>query len=256
MGKPLFLVTNDDGVHAPGIKALADVARKFGDVVVVAPHIERSACSQAISISLPLRLECIGEGVYAVEGTPADCVMLAVSKILGVKPDWVLSGINRGANLGYDTLYSGTVGAALESAIKGIPALAVSCHGPNGSPLFYDTAAHVVETILQFRDELMPAPQGVLNLNVPSIQIDELKGIKVSSLGQRIWDEEFIESTDPRGRPYFWVGGASMGYVNIPGSDCVSVEQRYASLSFLRPSLLCPEGNEELRRRTNAIWNS
>ena len=139
--RPLFLLSNDDGVHAPGLRALAEAVEPFGDVLIVAPHVERSGASSMLSIHQPLRLEKIGPNIYAVEGSPVDCVLLALRRLVDRVPDWVISGINRGGNLAQDTIYSGTVGAALEGSIHGIRAMAVSSHG--APPYRYDTAAKV-----------------------------------------------------------------------------------------------------------------
>lgn len=244
--QPLFLISNDDGVHAPGIRALANVARGFGDVFVAAPHVERSASSQAITIAMPLRMEELHAGVYAIEGTPADCVMMALQQILPRRPSWVLSGINRGGNLGTDTLYSGTVGAAMEGFITGCRAMAVSVEGRE--PLHYDTAAQVVKILLENEDKLDVALDGVLNVNVPNRPFRDIKGIEVASLGRRVYAQQMQVGMDPRGRQYFWIGGGGRTHEDIAGSDCVLLEQGYVTISVLKPDLLHPEATERLRQ--------
>ncbi|MCX6118179.1 MAG: 5'/3'-nucleotidase SurE [Proteobacteria bacterium] len=247
MTKPLFLLSNDDGVHAPGIRALAKSVRDLGDVVIVAPHVERSAASHSISIHVPLRMEQIEAGTYAVEGTPADCIMIACRKLLRRKPNWVLSGINRGANLGIDTIYSGTVAAAMEGVFHGIPSIAVSSFGKAKDSLNYESAGQVVRKILESPDVFAEAMQGgMLNVNVPNLPFESLKGIRVAGLGKRMYDEDMHEGTDPRGRPYYWIGAGGDMFQDIQDSDCVLIDQGFVTVSVLRPSLLSVEGNERL----------
>ncbi len=252
--KPLILVSNDDGIHAPGIKALVEVAREFGEVFVVAPHVERSASSQAITIAMPLRMEELHKGVYAIEGMPADCVMMALQQILPRRPTWVLSGINRGGNLGTDVLYSGTVGAAMEGFISGCRAMAVSVEGRG--VLHYDTAAQIVRLLLQNEDKLEIAVDGVLNINVPNRPFSDIKGIEVATLGRRIYAQQMQVGMDPRGRQYFWIGGGGRTHEDIPGSDCVLVEQGYATISVLKPDLMHGPATEKLRESLPSIFKS
>ncbi|MEZ4742147.1 MAG: 5'/3'-nucleotidase SurE [Bdellovibrionota bacterium] len=246
--RPLFLLSNDDGVHAPGIGILANVVALFGDVVVVAPHTERSATSHSITILTPLRYERLEENVYAVEGTPADCVLFAYRELLDRKPDWVISGINRGANLGTDTIYSGTVGAAVEGVLQGSRAMAVSCDGQDTKNLNYETAAIIVEKILEKRANICSNFRGLMNINVPSVPIEDIKGIKPAVLGRRNYHPQFMRGTDPRGKDYYWMGGEAEGYEDIPGSDCEYVDQNYATISFLRPSLFDEVGHRQLEQ--------
>jgi 5'-nucleotidase len=248
------LLSNDDGVHAPGIRALAEAVTPIADVVVVAPHVERSASSHAISISLPLRVEEIGPNFFAVEGTPADCIMLACRKLLRRKPNWVLSGVNRGANLGIDTIYSGTVGAAMEGTLHGIPSMAVSCFGRAKDILHYETAGKVVRLLLEQPEIQDIAKDGLLNVNVPNLPWNRLRGIAVATLGRRIYEEEMQEGTDPRGRSYFWIGAGGEMFDNIPGSDCVLIDEGFVTVSVLRPSFLDESGNERLKQRLQGIF--
>lgn len=248
--KPLFLITNDDGVHAPGVRALANAVRDLGDVVIVAPHVERSASSHAISIHLPLRLEQVESNIYAVEGTPADCVMLAIRKLLRRKPNWVLSGINRGANLGVDTIYSGTVAAAMEGTLHNIPSIAVSTFGKAREHLHYETAAKVVRMLLDRPDIVGSVTRSsLLNLNVPNLPYEKLKGISVTSMGRRIYEDEMQEGTDPRGRAYYWIGAGGEMFEDIPNSDCVMIDQGFVTASVLRPSFLDEQGNALLEAK-------
>ncbi|MCX6123211.1 MAG: 5'/3'-nucleotidase SurE [Proteobacteria bacterium] len=254
--KPLFLISNDDGVHAPGIRALADAVRDLGDVVIVAPHVERSASSHAISIHSPLRMEQVDENVYAVEGTPADCVMLAIRKLLRRKPNWVLSGVNRGANLGIDTIYSGTVAAAMEGTLHNIPSIAVSCYGKARDHIHYDASAKVVRMLLE-RPELISdvTRSSLLNLNVPNLPFEKLKGISVSSLGKRIYEDEMQEGMDPRGRTFYWIGAGGEMFEEIPNSDCVMIDQGFVTATVLRPSFLDEQGNSVLQSKLAGVFD-
>lgn len=248
--RPLFLITNDDGVHAPGVRVLANAVRDLGDVIIVAPHVERSASSHAISIHLPLRLEQVEPNIYAVEGTPADCVMLAIRKLLRRKPNWVLSGINRGANLGVDTIYSGTVAAAMEGTLHNIPSIAVSTFGKAREHLHYESAARVVRMMLERPDILGDVTRSSLvNLNVPNLPYEKLKGIAVTSMGRRIYEDEMQEGTDPRGRAYYWIGAGGEMFEDIPDSDCVMIDQGFVTASVLRPSFLDEQGNALLQTK-------
>ena len=253
--RPLFLLSNDDGVHAPGVRQLAQSVKELGDVVIVAPHVERSASSHAISIHLPLRVEEIEPGIFAVEGTPADCVMIACRKLLRRKPNWVLSGINRGANLGIDTIYSGTVAAAMEGLLHGIPSLAVSCFGKAREKLHYEAAGRIV-TMLLGQQELFReiSAASLLNINVPNLPFESIKGIRITGLGRRIYEEEMQEGTDPRGRPYYWIGAGGEMFADIENSDCVTIDQGYATVSVLRPSLLDERGNAHLEAKLAGVF--
>lgn len=252
--RPSFLVSNDDGVHAPGLKALAEMLKSFGDVTIVAPHVERSATSHAITIALPLRVERIHDNTYAVEGSPADCVMVAFWKILKRPPDWVITGINRGGNLGIDTLYSGTVGAAMEGALHGVRAIAVSSQGER--PLRYDTAAAVTRTLIEHEAKWSAAIKGkVLNVNVPSVPLNELKGLAFTSLGRRVYDQNLVEGVDPRGRAYFWIGGGGDSHMDIEGSDCNLFDEGYATASVLKPELFDESATSALKLKMSGGLN-
>lgn len=242
--RPLFLLSNDDGVHAPGLRTLAEAVEPFGDVLIVAPHVERSGASSMLSIHQPLRLDKIEDNIYAVEGSPVDCILLALRRLVDRVPDWVISGINRGGNLAQDTLYSGTVGAALEGSIHGIRAMAISSHG--APPYRYDTASKVVAWFLRQSDKFSQFG-GVLNINVPNRRFEDLRGIRVTELGHRVYDQQMEELTDPRGRPYYWVGGGGNEWHDIPDSDCVTIAQGYVTVTALTPTLIDKSGNQFLR---------
>jgi 5'-nucleotidase len=234
MTRPLILVSNDDGLHAAGIAALAKHVAALGDVWVVAPDRERSATSHSISLHKPLRLRDMGAQRFSVDGTPTDSVYMALHHILPRPPAIVLSGINHGPNLGNDVIYSGTVSAAMEGALFGHRAIAFSlCTGldktlpPAGQfEMAGEVAADIVAGVLQ-----RPMPHGVLlNVNIPNVAREAIAGIKLCRLGYTTWTDKVDQRTDPRGREYYWIGGERCGDDDTPDSDnhaiaakCVSV---------------------------------
>jgi 5'-nucleotidase len=243
----ILLLSNDDGIDAPGLGALAKAAAKLGDVWVVAPDSERSACSHSLTMHRPLRLQDRGDQWFAVDGTPADCVYLALHQVLPEAPALVISGINRGANLGDDVLYSGTVAAAREGALHHLPALAVSLsvdsggaepHWETAGSLAMEVAAEILEQGL---------PQGVLlNLNVPDVPRGEVKGIVATHMGRRRYHPLAEKRVDPRGRPYFWIGGTHQKFCETPGSDGLTVRAGYASVTPLQPEMTARSTLESL----------
>ncbi|MEM7513024.1 MAG: 5'/3'-nucleotidase SurE [Bacteroidota bacterium] len=207
---PSILISNDDGIHAPGIQALIEVAMTFGDVTVVAPNSPQSGMGHAISIGKPLRVyeEHLPSGLtgFAVSGTPADCVKLATGVLMDHQPDLILSGINHGANSSISSIYSGTLSAAREGAIQGIPSIGFSlCHFAHSGDM--RTAKKVVHTIVAEALTHPLTPGHLLNVNIPYVSIEELAGIKVTRQAMGRWVEEFDERTDPYGRKYYWLTG-------------------------------------------------
>jgi len=199
-----LLISNDDGVHAPGIKALVKGLSNQFDVTVVAPDRDRSGASNSLSLNNPIRVQRIEDKVYSIEGTPTDCVHLALTGLLDERPDMVISGINAGANLGDDILYSGTVAAATEGSNLGIPSIAFSLVGDDRN--HYDTAVKVAkDMILKSAANPLP-PSVVLNVNIPDIPYDALKGDIITRLGKRHHAEKGIKMTDPRGHTIYWIG--------------------------------------------------
>jgi 5'-nucleotidase len=236
MARPFFLLCNDDGVHAPGIKALAEVAGKLGDLLIVAPHVERSASGQALTLHWPLRCEKLDTDIYAIEGSPADCVLFALRKLTDKVPDLVLSGINRGANVGQDTLYSGTVAAAMEASLVNIPAMAFSLKSVVKDEFSEYQHAQTICAHLINQTALWKSMAGrVLNINIPAIPVKQMQGFAACSLGRRIYDIDLRECVDPRGKPYFWLGGGGGGFEDIAGSDCVALDKGFVTLSVLKP---------------------
>jgi 5'-nucleotidase len=236
---PRILVSNDDGVDSPGLHALTRAMEEVGEVTVVAPDRERSAASHALTLHKPLRVEKIRERVFSVNGTPTDCVTLGVNLILaGIRPDLVVSGINKGANLGDDVTYSGTVSAAFEGTLLKIPSFAVSLVAEKD--FLFETASRAA--ILLARQILQEGlPQGVLlNVNVPNIPWEEVTGIRITRQGKRIYDEStIVEKTDPRGKKYYWIGGGRLSWERGlgPDSDFDAVEAGGISVTPLRLDL-------------------
>ena len=200
-----ILVSNDDGVLAPGIRILATELATIAEIEVVAPDRNRSGASNSLTLNRPLRVRTLENGYYSVEGTPTDCVHLALTGFINPLADMVVSGINDGGNLGDDILYSGTVAAAMEGRNLGLPAIAISLVGDH-EVQHYDTAAIIAkQLVLQLSTSALPA-QTILNVNVPDLPIDQIKGIQVTRLGTRHGAEPVVKELDPRGRPIYWVG--------------------------------------------------
>ena len=230
-----ILLSNDDGYEAPGIRALAARLREVAEVTVVAPDRDRSGASNSLTLDWPIRAREMPDGVIRVDGTPTDCVHLAITGLLPQEPDMVVSGINAGANMGDDVLYSGTVAAAMEGRFLGLPAIAVSLVGSEAA--HYDTAAEIV---LRLVDNLRrhPLPQDtILNVNVPDLPLDRIQGIQATRLGHRHKSEPVIRETDPRGRPIYWVGPAGAEQDAGPGTDFHAVRNGYVSVTPLQVDL-------------------
>jgi 5'-nucleotidase len=232
MSRPLILITNDDGYRAPGLAALREAVAGLGDVVVVAPDRERSACGQGITIKGPLSVERIDESTWAVEGTPADCVILALANLLPVKPNIVLSGINRGANLGDDVYYSGTVAGAREGAFWGIPSGACSLV-TRGKPLDFTEAAKHSRRLCEILIENPPSQGVLLNLNVPDGPASEIRGVKVTRQGMRGHASGVSVTTDSRGRSFYWIAEPFDTWDAADGDDMGAIRAGYVSITPL-----------------------
>jgi len=224
-------VSNDDGVHAPGVAALHAALRSVGRVTVVAPDRERSASSHSLTLDVPLRANRISDDVVSVEGTPTDCVLLAVKNLLAERPRLVVSGVNRGPNLGHDVSYSGTVAAATEATILGIPAIAVSLDRSPDGRFDYGPAARVAaEMSLLVLERGLPEGT-LLNVNVPSIPLAEIRGVVVTRLGKQVYEDSVVKKTDPRGRSYYWIGGQSSTWAVEQGTDFAAVGAGFVSVT-------------------------
>lgn len=228
MPDPLILVTNDDGVHAPGIKALAAALDGVGEVHVVAPDREVSACSQSLTLTKPLRAETIEPYVHAVDGTPADCVNLALVKLLPRRPELVVSGINRGANLGEDVFYSGTVGGAREGTFFGVPSIALSLAAKT-DPDFAHAAAFAARLARLVLEKGLPE-RTLLNVNVPAGQP---KGVAVTVQGRREHEGTILEGLDPRRRTYYWIEEGRDRWVRDEVSDINAIRKGLVSITPL-----------------------
>ena len=228
-----LLLANDDGIGAPGLLALEAELGVLGCSTTVAPQVEQSAKSHALTLYKPLRLSPAGKGRWAVSGTPADCVYMGLNHILADNPpDLVVAGINDWANLGDDVFYSGTVAAAREAALHGFSAMAVSIHREGRSrDLNWQTAAAVARSlVLRLYEKKLP-DGCFLNVNVPNIPLAQLRGIRTTRLGRRIYKRNVDVRLDPRGREYYWIGGPFMEFADIEGSDGAAVQQDFASVT-------------------------
>ncbi|MBS1146156.1 MAG: acid phosphatase SurE [Proteobacteria bacterium] len=230
-----ILLSNDDGYFAPGLAALAQALAPLADITVVAPERDRSGASNSLTLDRPLLLRQAPSGFYYVNGTPTDCVHLAVTGMLDHLPDMVISGINHGANMGDDTIYSGTVAAATEGYLLGIPAIAVSLASHNAQ--YFDTAARVVADLVRRIQAQPPAEPMLLNVNVPDCGWDELDGIKVTRLGKRHKAESVVKTTNPRGQTVYWVGAAGAAADAGEGTDFFAVAQGQVSITPLQMDL-------------------
>jgi 5'-nucleotidase len=230
-----ILVSNDDGYLAPGLRCLAEALRSVAEVTVVAPDRNRSGASNSLTLDQPLRITEVEPGVHCVEGTPTDSVHVAITGLLDDDPDMVISGINSGANLGDDVLYSGTVAAAMEGRFLGLPAIAVSA--ASGNPQHYQAAARVVLELLD-RMGRSPLPADtILNVNVPDLPWDKLRGFEATRLGHRHRAEAVVRDRDPRGRPMYWVGPAGGEEDAGPGTDFHAVARGFVSVTPLQVDL-------------------
>jgi 5'-nucleotidase len=229
-----ILLTNDDGLWAPGLEMLARVASRFGRVVAVAPDRNRSAISSALSLHSILRLHDLGGDRYASDGTPVDCVLLGTRSVLGFAPDWVLSGVNHGYNLGEDVFYSGTVAAAFEGVLQKARSAAFSIDPEGDLALAEPWLARFLQ-----RWEAMDLPENrIWNVNFPK---GDPKGFRLTAQDNRTYHDMVEQRHDPRGTPYYWIGGALPSYARNPGSDAEAVLEGWISVTPLRLDLACPE---------------
>lgn len=227
-----ILLTNDDGFRATGLKRLREAVSHLGDTMVVAPEREQSAASHALTLTSPLRISWIDERTISVDGTPTDCVLLAMRGLLGRRPDLLISGINHGPNLGDDVTYSGTVAAAFEGTLLGLPSIALSvCSWQDCN---FDAAVEFAQKIAGVV-LTRGLPEGtLLNVNVPSLPASEIKGVKITRLGKRLYRDAIVRKTDPRGRDYYWIGGKEPIWVPGEETDFEAIEQGMISVTPLK----------------------
>ncbi len=226
-----ILVTNDDGVQADGIRALAEALAALGTVSIVAPDREQSAASHALTLHRPLRVRKIAEGILSVDGTPTDSVLLGVHSFLKKRPDLVVSGINHGPNMGNDVMYSGTVAAASEGAFLGIPSIAISL--ATWGTADFVPAARVAHNLIRGLMERGLPDRVCLNVNVPPVPWNEIKGVRITRLGKRVYRDVIVEKTDPRGKLYYWIGGEEPTWEHDEASDFTAVEEGFVSVTPL-----------------------
>lgn len=230
-----ILVSNDDGVYAPGISALVDALSMDNQVTVVAPDRNKSGASNSLTLDRPLRVSKTTNGYFSVTGTPTDCVHIAITGLLDHEPDMVMSGINEGSNMGDDVIYSGTVAAATEGRSLGFPAMALSLAGPNCD--YYHTAAKVALKLLAHVQKHPLPPDTILNINIPDIPYDKLNGYQITRLGARHRAEPVVKAKDPRGRPIYWVGSSGPAEDAGPGTDFHALHNNYVSITPLQIDL-------------------
>jgi 5'-nucleotidase len=241
-----ILVSNDDGYQSPGLIRLAEALSEVADVLVVAPERDRSGASNSLTLDVPLRANRMANGFIRVDGTPTDCVHLALTGLAGVEPDMVVAGINHGPNLGDDVLYSGTVAAATEGRFLGLPAIAVSMS--THDPRHLETGAAVALRLVRRVREAPLDPSVILNVNVPDLPYHEIKGFVATRLGHRHKAESVIPSSDPRGRTIYWIGPAGPEQDAGPGTDFHAVRGGYVSVTPLQVDLTRHGALESLGR--------
>ncbi len=255
-----ILLSNDDGVHALGLKVLYQELKKMGQVWVVAPLQEKSTTGHSLTIHKPLRLIAIEPHFYGVSGSPADCVYLGIREVMGEMPDLVVSGINRGANLGQDVYYSGTVSAAREASILGIPSLAVSLavdykKARPESELYYKTAAKVAAKVAKNLKNISTPDHTLFNLNIPDCSWSQLKGLRLTRQGFRFYSGNILRRKDHRGKDYFWVGGKYQGFRKDRDTDCFAVESGFASLTPLKLDSTDLHYLTDLEKEKSFLWS-
>jgi len=227
----MILVTNDDGVYSPGIQSLAKRLRELDTVVIVAPDRERSAAGHSMTLHRPLLIEELKESMFSVNGTPTDCVNIAVKGLLKEMPKLIVSGINKGPNLGDDVTYSGTVAGAIEGLLLGIPSFAVSLNAREDFR-FADAAEVALRTAERVLEKGLPAGT-LLNINVPNLPVAEMQGTRITRLGKRIYHQMTVERVDPRGKKYYWIGGGEPDWEREEGTDLDAVDRKFVSITPL-----------------------
>jgi 5'-nucleotidase len=230
-----ILLSNDDGYQAPGLKTLAKILQSIADITVIAPDRNRSGASNSLTLDSPMRPQIMDNGFISVDGTPTDCVHLAITGLLDHEPDMVIAGINAGSNLGDDVIYSGTVAAAMEGRYLGLPAMAVSLAGVRFQ--YYETAAQVaIKLVEKLQKHPLPADT-ILNVNVPDVPWDRLTGFEATRLGRRHKSEPVVKTVDPRGRPIYWVGPVGREEDAGPGTDFHAVNNNAVSITPIHVDL-------------------
>jgi 5'-nucleotidase len=244
--KPLILVTNDDGVYAPGLRALVESVKPLGRAVIVAPERDKSAVSHSLTMNRPLRVRELEEDVHTLDGTPTDCVLLGMNKVLDRLPDLIVSGINPGANLGDDISYSGTVSAAIEGTMYNIPSLAFSLAGE--PPFDFTVAADVAWKLASMALQFSLPENTLLNINIPALPASAIKGIRFTCQGRRVYRNAIQETFDPRGQKHFWIGGGTVHWSGGDATDEHVLRQGYISVTPIQLDLTNHAGIDYLKK--------
>lgn len=247
-----ILISNDDGYLAPGLAILARVAAEFANVRVVAPDRDRSGVSNSLTLDRPLNMRQAENGFYYVNGTPTDCIHVGQYALSDFKPDLVLSGINRGANMGDDTLYSGTVAAATEAYMMGIPALAFSLNDTHG--FYWETAERAAWAVLAYFLENFPSRPGLWNINIPAVYPDKIKGIKTTRLGRRHHEQSVIPMYNPRGEKIYWIGPVGSVSDKEEGTDFGECEAGFITVTPLQVDLTAYSQMDEVAAFWQGAW--
>jgi 5'-nucleotidase len=245
-----ILLSNDDGVHAPGLAVLAHRLADVATITVVAPDRERSGASKSLTLDRPIHAQKLANGFFSVDGTPTDCVHLALNELMSESPDMMIAGINAGANLGDDVLYSGTVAAAIEGRHLGKPSIAVSLAGRGDH---YDTAALIIKQVLAGAHRLNVPAKTILNINVPDVPLSDIKGIQLTRLGHRAPADKPIKIQDPRGRDRYWVAAVGEVQDASEGTDFFAIKAGYVSITPLHVDMTSYEVFDEIRNWLESI---
>jgi len=245
MSEPLILVTNDDGVYAPGIRALFDAVRSLGRAVIVAPEQDRSAVSHSLTMNRPLRVRELEAEVYTLDGTPTDCVTIGMNKVLPQRPDLIVSGINPGVNLGDDISYSGTVSAAIEGTMYDVPSLAFSLAGD--APFDFSTAAGVAWKLASMALSFGLPENTLLNINVPDRSAAEIRGIRFTRQGRRVYKNAIQETFDPWQRKHYWIGGGTVHWSGGDNTDEQALRKGFISVTPIQLDLTNHAGIDFLK---------
>ena len=244
--KPLILLTNDDGVHAPGLRTLFAGLQQTGEPVIVAPDRDNSAVSHSLSLHRPLTVKELEPNIFSINGTPADCVTIGIEKVLPARPALIVSGINAGANLGHDISYSGTVSAAKEGTIRGVPSMALSIAGQ--PPYYFDTGVECARLLARFILTSGLPGDCYLNINIPNLAAGQISGLKITRQGRRVYENALQELFDPWGRPCFWIGGGKPSREKECGTDSFEMERNYISITPIHLDLTNYEALDALQQ--------
>ncbi|PIE55939.1 MAG: 5'/3'-nucleotidase SurE [Desulfobulbus propionicus] len=246
MNRPLILVTNDDGVHAPGVRTLFDAVTPLGECYLIAPLRDNSAVSHSLTIDRPLRVIQLEDRVYTLDGTPTDCVNIGINKVLPRHPDLLVSGINSGHNLGDDISYSGTVSAAIEGTMYAVASMAFSL---GGGPVYdFEVAGSVAWKLAAMALQFELPPGALLNVNIPPLPAGKIKGIRFTRQGRKTYENAIQETEDPWGRPHYWIGGGTVHWTGADNTDEKAIRDGFISITPIQLDLTNLAGLDYLHR--------